>query len=91
MVAFYARNELTHFELIFTDKNKSNIEHVDDIFAIKDKIGNLIALNTPIHSRYGMEMTQFKIDHLQNLLLELTISGLSFQLIDPQKVKLVFE
>lgn len=37
-------------------------------------------------------MTQFKIDHhLQNLLLELTISGLSFQLIDPQKVKVVFE
>ena len=36
-------------------------------------------------------MTQFKIDDLQNLLLELTISGLSFQLIDPQKVKVVFE
>jgi len=27
-----------------------------------------------------MEMTQFKIDHLQNLLLELIIRGLSFQL-----------
>jgi hypothetical protein len=38
-----------------------------------------------------MEITQFKIDHLQNLLLELTISGLSLQLIDPQKVKVVFE
>ena len=37
-------------------------------------------------------MTHFKIDHLQNLLLELTISGLSsFQFIDPQKVKVVFE
>ena len=92
MVTFYARNELTHFKIIFPDKIKSNIEHVDYIFAIKDKIGkNLIAPNTPIHSRQGMEMTQFKIDHLQNLLLELTISGLSFQLIDPQKVKVVFE
>jgi hypothetical protein len=38
-----------------------------------------------------MEITQFKIDHLQNLLLELTISGLSLQFIDPQKVKVVFE
>jgi hypothetical protein len=51
MVTFYARNELTHFKIIFTDKNKSNIEQVDYIFAIKDKIGNLIAPNTPIHSR----------------------------------------
>ncbi|HEY8522680.1 MAG TPA: hypothetical protein VIL14_02870 [Nitrososphaeraceae archaeon] len=51
MVTFYARNELTHFKIIFTDKSKSNIEHVDHIFAIKDKIGNLIARNTPIHSR----------------------------------------
>ena len=91
MITLYARNELTRFEIIFTDKNKSNIEHVVYIFAIKDKIGNLIAPNIPIHSRYGMEMTQFKIDHLQNLLLELTISGLSFQLLDPQKVKVVFE
>ena len=41
MVTFYARNELTHFKIIFTDY----------IFAIKDKIGNLIAPNTPIHSR----------------------------------------
>jgi len=46
MVTFYARNELTHFKIIFTGKNKSNIEHVDYIFAIKDKIGNLIAPNT---------------------------------------------
>jgi hypothetical protein len=51
MVTFYARNELTHFKIIFTDKNKSNIEHVDYIYAIKDKIGNLIAPNTSIHSR----------------------------------------
>jgi hypothetical protein len=72
MVTLYARNELTHFKIIFTDINKSNIEHVDYIYAIKDKIGNLIAPNTSIHSRWGMEMTEFKIDHLQNLLLELT-------------------
>jgi hypothetical protein len=51
MVSFYARNELTHFKIIFTAKSKSNIEHVDHILAIKDKIGNLIAPNTPIHSR----------------------------------------
>ena len=43
--------EMNLFKIIFTDKNKSNIEHVDYIFAIKDKIGNLIAPNTPIHSR----------------------------------------
>src|SRR5918994_130621 len=85
------RNELTHFKIIFIDKNKSNIEHVDYIFAIKDKMGNLIAQNIPIHSGWGMEMTQFKIDHLENLVLELTITGLSFQPIDPQKVKVVFE
>lgn len=85
------RNEITHFKIIFIDKNKKNIEHVDYIFAIKDKIGNLIAQNIPIHSGWGMEMTQFKIDHLKNLVLELTITGLSFQPIDPQKVKVVFE
>jgi hypothetical protein len=51
MVTFYARNELTHFKIIFTDKNKSNLERLDYIFAIKYKIGNLIAPNIPIHSR----------------------------------------
>lgn len=59
-------------------------------------MGNLIAQNIPIHSGLGKEMAQFKIDHLQNLpftkfVLELTITGLSFQPIDPQKVKVVFE
>ena len=49
MVTFYARNELTHFKIIFTDKKKSNIEHVDYILAIKYKIGKLIDPNTPIH------------------------------------------
>ena len=56
---------------------------MDYIFAIKDKMGNLIAQNIPIHSGLGKEMAQFKIDHLQNLFLELTITGLSFQPIDP--------
>ena len=28
--------ELNHFKIIFTDKNKNNIKHVDYIFAIKD-------------------------------------------------------
>ena len=64
---------------------------MDYIFAIKDKMGNLIAQNIPIHSGLGKEMAQFKIDHLQNLFLELTITGLSFQPINPQKVKVVFE
>ena len=54
-------------------------------------MGNLIVQNTPSHSGWGMEMTQFKIDYLQNLFLESTITGLSFQPIDPQKVKFVFE
>ena len=40
---------------------------MDYIFAIKDKMGNLIAQNIPIHSGLGKEMAQFKIDHLQNL------------------------
>jgi hypothetical protein len=28
--------ELTHFKIIFMDKNKNNMKHVDYIFAIKD-------------------------------------------------------
>ncbi len=54
-------------------------------------MGNLIAQNITYRSGWRMEMTQFKIDHLQNLILELTITGLSFQSVDPQKVKVVFE
>jgi hypothetical protein len=80
--------ELSHFKIIFTDKNKNNMKHVDYIFAIKDKMDNLIAQNTQIHSGWGMEMTQFKIDQSQNLFLELTITARSFQPIDTQKVKL---
>lgn len=81
--------ELTHFKIIFTDKNKNNMKHVDYIFAIKDKMDNLIAQNIQIHSGWGIEMTQFKIDQSQNLFLELTIPRISFQPIDTQKVKCI--
>jgi len=54
-------------------------------------MGNLIAQNISYRSGWRMEMIQFKIDHLQNLILELTLTGLSFQPVDPQKVKVVFE
>ena len=36
-------------------------------------------------------MTQLKINQSQNLFLELTITGISFQPIDTQKVKFVFK
>ena len=83
--------ELTHFKIIFTDKNKNNMKHVDYIFAIKGKMDKLIAHNIQIHSGWGIEMTQLKINQSQNLFLELTITGISFQPIDTQKVKFVFE
>jgi hypothetical protein len=41
-------------------------------------MGNLIAQNISYRSGWRMEMAQFKFDHLQNLILELTIKGLSF-------------
>ena len=47
-----------NFKTIFTEKNKNNIKHVDYICAIKDKRGNLIAQNIPIHSGWGKEMAQ---------------------------------
>jgi len=48
-------------------------------------MGNLIAQN--ISYRSGWEMTQFKFDHLQNLILELTIKGLSFSVCRSTKSK----
>ena len=49
---------------------------------------NLIAQNIQTHSGWGIEMTQFKINQSQNMFLELTITGISFQHIDTQKVKM---
>jgi hypothetical protein len=40
------------FKIIFTDKNKNNVKHVDCIFAIKGKKDKLIAHNIQIHSRW---------------------------------------
>ena len=40
------------FKIIFTDKNKNNVKHVDYIFAIKGKMDKLIAHNIQIHLRW---------------------------------------
>ena len=62
------------FKIIFKDKNKNNVKHVDYIFAIKGKIDKLIVQNIQIHSGWGIEMTRLKINQSQNLFLELTIT-----------------
>ena len=83
--------EIPHFKIIFTDKNKNNMKHVDYTFAIKGKMDKLIAQNFQIHSGLGIEMIQLKNNQSQNLFLELTITGISFQSIDTQKVKFVIK
>jgi len=50
-------------------------------------MGNLIAQNISYRSGWRMEMAQFKFDHLQNLILELTIKGLSFSVCRSTKSK----
>jgi len=50
-------------------------------------MGNLIAQNISYRSGWRMEMTQFKFDYLQNLILELTITGLSFSVCRSTKSK----
>lgn len=54
-------------------------------------MNKLIAQNIQIHSGWGIEMTQLKINQSQILFLELTIIGISFQPIYTQKVKFVCE
>ena len=44
--------------LIIKQFLQKKMKHVDYIFAIKDKMGNLIAQNIPIHSGWAKEMAQ---------------------------------
>lgn len=75
--------EITHFKIIFINKNTDkNQQHIDYVFSI-DSPENKILYQQALHSSWGVEYASYKFNTPGIIIPKLTIDAILFQPVEP--------
>jgi hypothetical protein len=75
--------EITHFKIIFIDKNTDeNQLHKDYVFSINNTENKTLYQRAP-HSSWGVEYASYKFDTPGIIVLKVTIEAILFQPVEP--------